>query len=268
METRIDEIAPNIFRLSTFVAQVAAPAGFTFNQFLLLGDEPLLFHTGQRMLFPSVRAAVERLMPVERLRWIGFGHFEADECGALNDWLAAASAAQAAHGLLGCDVSLNDFAARAPRPLADGEALDLGGLTVRHIDTPHVPHGWDAGLLYEEVYGAFAGRPGITWHANVDAGAKYRLNDRGGDYYGILRSTNGVTAAINEALFLSASPSEADLLARPDVQADEAAAITRAVRRYLTSGDPGSGFVQPIERRTPAGGGGGAAGCVDPPLTR
>lgn len=125
-----------------------------------------------------------------------------------------------------------------------------------------------AGLLYEEVYAAFAGRPGITWHANVDAGAKYRLNDRGGDYYGILRSTSGVTAVISEGLFLSASPSEAELLARPDVQADEAAAITRAVRRYLTSGDPGSGFVEPIERRTPAGGGGGAAGCVDPPLTR
>ena len=125
-----------------------------------------------------------------------------------------------------------------------------------------------AGLLYEEVYGAFAGRPGITWHANVDAGAKYRLNDRGGDYYGILRSTSGVTAVISEALFLSASASEAALLARPDVQAAEAAAITRAVRRYLTTGDPGSGFVQPIPRRAPAGGGGGAAGCVDPPLTR
>jgi N-acetylmuramoyl-L-alanine amidase len=125
-----------------------------------------------------------------------------------------------------------------------------------------------AGLLYEEVYAAFAGRPGITWHANVDAGAKYRLNDRGGDYYGILRRTAGVTAAISEGLFLSASPSEAELLARPDVQADEAAAITRAVRRYLTTGDPGSGFVRPIPRRTPAGGGGGAAGCIDPALTR
>lgn len=124
-----------------------------------------------------------------------------------------------------------------------------------------------AGLLYEEVFRVFAGRPGITWHANVDAGAKYRLNDRGGDYYGILRGTNGVTAAISEALFLSASPSEAALLARPDVQADEAMAITRAVRRYLLTGDPGSGFVEPIKRTTPAGGGGGVAGCVDPPLT-
>ena len=124
-----------------------------------------------------------------------------------------------------------------------------------------------AGLLYEEIVAALAPY-NVSWVADTDAGAKYRLNDRGGDYYGILRSTNGVTAVISEALFLSASPSEAELLARPDVQADEAAAITRAVRRYLTSGDPGSGFVQPIERRTPAGGGGGAAGCVDPPLTR
>ena len=151
MQTRIDEIGANIFRLSTYVPEVAPPAGFTFNQFLLLADEPLLFHTGQRLLFPSVREAVERLMPVDRLKWISFGHFEADECGALNDWLAAAPRAQAAHGRLGCDISLNDFAIRPARPLADGETIDLGGLRVRHIDTPHVPHCWDAALLYEEV---------------------------------------------------------------------------------------------------------------------
>ena len=153
MQTRIDEIGANIFRLSTYVPEVAPPAGFTFNQFLLLADEPLLFHTGQRLLFPSVREAVERLMPVDRLKWISFGHFEADECGALNDWLAAAPRAQAAHGRLGCDISLNDFAIRPARPLADGETIDLGGLRVRHIDTPHVPHCWDAALLYEEVTG-------------------------------------------------------------------------------------------------------------------
>src|SRR3569623_951453 len=120
LETRIDEIAANIYRLSTFVPEVAAPAGFTFNQFLLVADEPLLFHTGQRALFPLVRAAVERLIPLERLRWVSFGHFEADECGALNDWLAVAPQAVAAHGQVGCDVSLNDFASRPPRILADG----------------------------------------------------------------------------------------------------------------------------------------------------
>jgi N-acetylmuramoyl-L-alanine amidase len=125
-----------------------------------------------------------------------------------------------------------------------------------------------AGLLYEEVFKAFAGRSGIAWNANVDAGAKFRLSDRGGDYYGVLRGTSGVTAVISEGLFLSASRSEADLLARPDVQAAEAEAITRAVRRFMLGADPGSGFVQPIRRDTPAGGGGGAAGCVDPPLSR
>lgn len=123
-----------------------------------------------------------------------------------------------------------------------------------------------AGLLYEEILRVFAGRPDIEWHANVDAGAKYRLNDRGGDYYGILRETNGVTAVIAESLFLSASMSEAELLARPDVQAAEAEAITRAIRRFMLSDDPGSGFVTPIPRVTPAGPGGGATGCEDPPL--
>ena len=153
MQTRIDEIGANIFRLSTYVPEVAPPAGFTFNQFLLLADEPLLFHTGQRLLFPSVREAVGRLMPVDRLRWISFGHFEADECGALNEWLTAAPRAQAAHGTLGCDISLNDFSIRPARSLADGETIDLGGLRVRHIDTPHVPHCWDAAVLHEEVTG-------------------------------------------------------------------------------------------------------------------
>lgn len=123
-----------------------------------------------------------------------------------------------------------------------------------------------AGLLYEEVFGVFAGRPGIEWHANVDAGAKVRLNGSGGDYYGILRGTNGVTTVLSEALFLSASASEAELLARPDVQQAEAEAITRAVRRFMLGDDPGSGFVDPIPRTTPAGPGGGAAGCEDPPL--
>jgi N-acetylmuramoyl-L-alanine amidase len=123
-----------------------------------------------------------------------------------------------------------------------------------------------AGLLYEEVFRVFAGRPNIDWHANVDAGAKYRLNDQGGDYYGILRETNGVTAVITESLFLSASMSEAELLARPDVQAAEAEAITRAIRRFMLSDEPGSGFVTPIPRVTPAGPGGGATGCHDPAL--
>ncbi|RJF85843.1 MBL fold metallo-hydrolase [Sphingomonas cavernae] len=151
METRIDEIANAIFRFSTFVPEIEAPAGLTFNQFLVLGDEPLLFHTGPRRLFPLVRDAVSRLMPVERLRWITFGHYEADECGSMNEWLAVAPRAEVAHGMTGCNVSLIDMADRTPRVLADGEIIDLGSRRVRYLDTPHVPHGWEAGLIFEET---------------------------------------------------------------------------------------------------------------------
>src|SRR5690348_10726656 len=154
METKISEIADGIYRLSTWVAQIEPPAGFTFNQFLVLGDEPLIFHTGLRKMFPLVQGALARIIPSERLRWITFGHFEADECGAMNEWLAAAPQATPAHGKTCCLVSLNDFADRAPRQLGDGEAIELGGgKRVRFIDTPHTPHGWDAGLLYEESTG-------------------------------------------------------------------------------------------------------------------
>jgi flavorubredoxin len=154
MDTRIDEIADGIFRLSTFVPQIAPPSGFTFNQFLVRGDEPLLFHTGLRQMFPLVQSAVSRLVAPERLRWIAFGHYEADECGAMNEWLGVAPRAEVAHGHTGCMVSLNDMAVRPPRVLADGEAIDLGnGRRVRYFDTPHIPHGWDAGVLYEESTG-------------------------------------------------------------------------------------------------------------------
>ena len=154
METKISEIADGIYRLSTYVPDIAPPAGFTFNQFLVLGDEPLMFHTGLRKMFQLNREALSRIIPPERLRWIPFGHFEADECGAMNEWLAAAPKARAAHGQTGCYVSLNDFADRAPRTLQDGEVIDLGGgKRVRFIDTPHTPHGWDAGVMYEETTG-------------------------------------------------------------------------------------------------------------------
>jgi N-acetylmuramoyl-L-alanine amidase len=121
------------------------------------------------------------------------------------------------------------------------------------------------GLLYEELLPAFAAHEGVAWQSDLDAGAKYRLNRRGGDYYGILRRTNGVPAVLTEALFLS-NPPEAELLARPDVQEAEAAAIARALTRFLTTDDPGSGFVEPYARADPAGPGGGGSGCVDPPL--
>ncbi len=151
METRISEIANGIYRLSTYVSDIAPPTGFTFNQFLVLGDEPLMFHTGLRKMFPLNRDALSRIIPLERLRWITYGHYEADECGAMNEWLAVAPNAQPAHGQTGVLVSLNDMADRAPRVLNDGEVIDLGGgKRVRFIDTPHTPHGWDAGVLFEE----------------------------------------------------------------------------------------------------------------------
>ena len=151
MQTKIAEIADGIFRLSTFVPQIAPPAGFVFNQFLIAADDPLLFHTGPRRMFALTRDAVSRIMPPEKLRWISFGHFEADECGALNEWLALAPQAQAAQGQIGTSVSINDFADRPARALNNGETLDLGaGKRVRYIDTPHTPHGWEAGVLYEE----------------------------------------------------------------------------------------------------------------------
>jgi flavorubredoxin len=150
METRIDEIGDRIYRLSTYVPDIEPPVGFTFNQFLILSDEPLLFHAGFRRMFPMVSEAVSRLMPVEALRWITFGHYEADECGAMNEWLAVAPNAQVAHGMTGCSVSLNDMADRVPRGLANGEVIDIGGKRIRYADTPHVPHGWDAGVIYED----------------------------------------------------------------------------------------------------------------------
>lgn len=150
MTTKVDEIAPRIYRLSTLVPEIG-PTGFTFNQFLLDDDEPLLFHTGHRSMFPSVCEAIERVMPVERLRWITFGHVESDECGAMNDLLAAAPHAQVAHGALGCNVSINELADRPPRPMADGEVLTIGAFRLRHLDTPHVPHAWEARVLFEET---------------------------------------------------------------------------------------------------------------------
>jgi flavorubredoxin len=152
MTTKVDEIAPHIYRLSTLVSEIG-PGGFTFNQFLLDDDEPLLFHTGHRSMFPSIRDAIAQITPVERLRWITFGHVESDECGSMNELLDVAPDAQVAHGALGCMVSLNEMANRLPRSLANGETIELGAMRVRHIDTPHVPHGWEARVLYEETTG-------------------------------------------------------------------------------------------------------------------
>jgi len=152
METRVDEIAERIYRLSTFLPAVG-PSGLTFNQFLVDAEQPLLFHCGQRALFPAVSRAAARVMDLRRLRFIAFSHVEADECGALGEWLDAAPSATVTHGAIGCAIWLNDQSPRPPRALGDGEVLDLGGRRVRRLDTPHVPHCWDAGLLYEETTG-------------------------------------------------------------------------------------------------------------------
>jgi flavorubredoxin len=152
MQTTTDEIADGIYRFSTWIPDVS-PEGFTFNQFLIAADQPLLFHTGPRALFPLVAEAVATVIPIEALRWITFGHVEADECGSMNMWLTTAPHSQVAHGALGCDVSLNDLCDRPPRALAEGEVIDLGGKRVRQISTPHVPHGWEAQVLFEETTG-------------------------------------------------------------------------------------------------------------------
>jgi flavorubredoxin len=152
MKTEVSEIADKIYRLSTFVPQIG-PNGFTFNQFLIDADQPLLFHYGQRSLFPLVSDAVKSLIPLDKLRWTTCSHVEADESGALNQWLAAAPNATPAHGQVGCNIWLTDMADRAPRPLKNNEVLDLGGKKVRWVDTPHVPHNWDAGVIYEETTG-------------------------------------------------------------------------------------------------------------------
>ena len=143
---RISEVAKDTFQICTYIAEM----DFSVNQYLVVGEEPLLFHTGMRGIFDDVRTALAEVIEPASLRWITFGHTEADECGAMNDWLAAAPAATVAFGRVGCMLSIGDLASRPPRPLGNGEVLDIGGHRLRWIDTPHVPHNIDAGLLYDE----------------------------------------------------------------------------------------------------------------------
>jgi flavorubredoxin len=159
MDTTVDEIAAGIFRLSTWIPGITEH-GFTFNQFLLTspdsagrggsGDEPMLFHCGQRQLYPMVSEAIARVLPLEKLRWISFGHLEADECGAMNLLLAAAPHAEVIHSPLAIMLSLADMCDRQPVPAPD-EPLDIGGHRMRFIATPHVPHNWEAALWFDET---------------------------------------------------------------------------------------------------------------------
>ncbi|HEY3588143.1 MAG TPA: MBL fold metallo-hydrolase [Myxococcaceae bacterium] len=146
--TRVDEIADHIYRIST--PSTIIPGGFTFNQFLVEDEAPLLFHTGLRAMFPLVRDAVAHVLgDAARLRYVSFCHVEADECGAVNSWLAAAPRAEVVCSTTAALVSMNDLADRPPRALADGEELSLGRRSVRWVDTPHLPHGWESGLLFD-----------------------------------------------------------------------------------------------------------------------
>ncbi len=143
----ITEIAPDVFRISLYAPDI----NLQFNHFLVRDDDPLLFHTGPRSTFPELRQELERLIDPAKLCWIGFSHFETDECGALNRWLAVAPNARPLCGLIGAAVNLNDFSDRPPRILDPSETLATGRRRFRFIPTPHVPHGWDAGLLFEET---------------------------------------------------------------------------------------------------------------------
>jgi flavorubredoxin len=147
--TSIDEIADGIYRISTPLTVV--PGGFSFNQYLIVDDEPLLFHTGLRRSFPLVCEAIDAVLPTERLRHVAFSHYEADECGALNDFLGTAPDAAPLCGEIAALVSVDDAADRAPRALADGEAVSLGRRRVRWFATPHLPHAWECGFLFEET---------------------------------------------------------------------------------------------------------------------
>jgi len=150
--TNIAEVGDNIYRISTPVPpNPALPPGFTFNQYLIVDDQPLLFHTGLRKMFDLVREAVETVIPVASLRYLGMSHFEADECGSLNEFLAAAPNAEPLCGAVAKMTSVDDVADRPARGLGDGETLSLGSRTVRWLDTPHLPHGWECGYLFEQT---------------------------------------------------------------------------------------------------------------------
>ena len=145
LHTRVTEVAAGIHQLTTVVPD----APVAFNQYLIAAAEPLLFHTGMRALFPLVTAGVSTVLPADTVRWLSFGHVEADESGSMNEWLALAPKAVVVQGFIGCMVSIGDLADRPPRALGDGEMLDIGGHVVQWFDTPHVPHAWEAGVLYD-----------------------------------------------------------------------------------------------------------------------
>jgi flavorubredoxin len=196
--TNVVEIAPDIYRINT---PVSVPGGrkFNFNQYLVADEQPLLFHTGPRKMFPLVREAIEQVLPVARLRYIGLSHFEADECGAMNELLAVAPEAVPLCGRIAAMVSVNDVSDRPPRVLADGEMLALGVHTMRWFDTPHMPHGWECGLMMDTHTRTFfcgdlftqggAGDPPVTESDILGPSEAFRKNM---DYYAHAPDTTGM----------------------------------------------------------------------------
>ncbi len=176
MKSTVTEIAADVYRISTFHPEFQ----IQFNQFLIKDDEPFLMHTGFKKMFPLTQAAVAEVMDPTKLRWLGFSHFEPDECGALNEWLTVAPQAQAVCSVVGNMVMMDDFADRPARPLNDGEVLAIGKKKLRFLATPHFPHGWDAGLFFEETEGTLLcsdlffqpGDPGPLTESSLIDGAR------------------------------------------------------------------------------------------------
>lgn len=196
--TRIDEIASGVYRINTPVKVEAIPGGFSFNQYLVVDDAPLLFHTGPRGMCPLVREAVATVLPVEGLRYVAFSHYENDECGALNLFLAAAPAAVPVCGRINAMINGDAFD-RPPRALADGEGLALGTRSVRWLDAPHLPHAWECGYLFEPhtrtlLCGDLFTQPGAGDEALTDAdilGPSEAMR-KGLDYYAHARNTRAL----------------------------------------------------------------------------
>ena len=202
--TSVVEIGDGIYRISTPVPPMPAlPGGFTFNQFLIADNEPLLFHTGPRRMFPLVREAIEAVIPVSSLRYLGISHFEADECGALNEFLEVAPRAVPLCGGVAKMVSVDDVADREALGLGDGEKLSLGNHTVGWIDTPHLPHGWDCGYLFEQATSTlFCGdlftQPGSENPPLIEGdilGPSEAMRDAM-DYYAHTENTSGLIAKL------------------------------------------------------------------------
>jgi flavorubredoxin len=193
--TNVYEISDGIYRINTPV-MFENGNGFSFNQYLIADDEPLLFHTGPRKMFSLVREAVASVMPVEQLRYIGFSHVEADECGSLNEWLAVAPQAMPLCGTVAAMVSIEDLADRSPRALADGELISLGRHHLRWFDAPHLPHAWDCGFLTDELTRTFlcgdlftqggADLPAVTESDILGSSEAFRKNM---DYFSYTRNT-------------------------------------------------------------------------------